>query len=282
MQKLPHAKIVPRHMRYTKSHMCTVFIALLVFALPSFAFGAGFARQSIFLSKTSVFEGDSVLVHTIVSNDETEKFAGTLTLTEGDEKIGTVPVTLAAQEAQAISISWKPIAGSHTITATLTDTAGEVAEKTTSTFRVNEKPQPASESSIPGDVGSSEDIQNQLANLSPGVAEAAAPVFGGIDTARNMAVNTIDKGIEWAKEQTTQKKKTGDGKVLSAAVADSDTGGFMSTLWTIFATISLYILSIVRYIIANPAICYPVFAALFIYGLWRLYKRMRRPEYPEF
>ena len=270
-------------MGYTKSYMYRVFIALLAFGLfPSLVFGAGFARQSIFLSKTQVFEGDSVLIHTIVANDAAEKFTGTLTLTEGDEKIGTLPIALAAQEAQAASISWKPIAGSHTITATLTDTTGDVAEKTTATFRVNEKPKPADASATPGDVGASEDIQNQIANLSPGVAQAVAPVFSGVDSARNTAVSTIDKGIEWATMQTAPKKKASNGGLVLGESTPKEGGGIMGTIWTIFATISLHILSILRYIIANPAICYPVFAALFLYGLWRLYKRMRRPKYPEF
>jgi len=261
--------------------MKRVFIGLLALGLfPSVVFGAGFARQSIFLSKTQVFEGDSVLVHTIVANEAVEKFAGTLTITEGDEKIGTVPVALAAQEAQAISISWKPVAGSHTLTATLRDTSEEIAEKTTATFRVNQKPQPADESAGMSGVESSENIQQQLANLSPGVAEAAAPVFSSVDSVRNSAVSTIDKGIEWAEEQTASKKKasTAGGLVLGASTS-TESGGIMSTIWTILATIALHTLSILRYIIANPAICYPLFAALFLYGLWRLYKRMRAPRF---
>jgi hypothetical protein len=44
----------------------------------------------------------------------------------------------------------------------------------------------------------------------------------------------------------------------------------------IFATASLYILSILLYVVSNAGIFYPVLAVLFLYFLWRLFKRFRR------
>ncbi len=279
VQNLAHAKIVARVRGVYWVYMKQLFIALVFFALPTLTFAAGFSKQSLFLSRNAVTEGETVLIHAVVSNENIEAFTGTLILKEGDVKIGTVPVTLAAQEAQAVSVSWKPVAGSHTIEATLTATDGEVAEKQSATFRIQEKPKP--DSNEPTIVESSEDIQAQLANLSPGVAQAATPVFSGIDSVRNSAVSAIDKGIAWAEEQATKKKATSSGSIAGAQDTKED-GGIVGTIWTIAATLLLHLFNILKYLISNAAIFYPLFAVLFLYGLWRLYKRMRRPAYPEF
>lgn len=256
--------------------MVTVLCAITLF--PSIALGAGFAKQSLFLSKSAVMEGETVLVHTIVSNESSSKFAGTLTLTEEEKKIGTVPVTLGAQEAQAISISWKPAAGSHPIVATLTDSAGEAVEKQSATFHINEKPKPASEG-VSGDISSSADLQNQLAGLSPGAAQVAAPLFSTLDSFRGTAAGALDNGIEWAKKQVTPKKSS--GTVLGSSTKEEDRG-ILGTLWFILATIALHVFSILRYIVANAGIFYPAFAVLFFYTLWRIYKRMRRPKFESY
>src|SRR3989344_4148677 len=94
-------------------------VSILLAGLPAVALGAGFAKQSLFLSKGSVTEGEVVLIHAVLQNEASTKFAGDLSFTDGGEKIGTVPVTLGAGEAQAASISWKPSAGAHKVVAEL-------------------------------------------------------------------------------------------------------------------------------------------------------------------
>ena len=252
--------------------MKQLFIAFLALSFPALVFGAGFGKEALFLSKNSVTEGDTVLIHTIVSNEASTKFTGTLKLTSGDATIGTVPVTLPGGEAQVVSVSWKPQSGSHTIEALLTTTEGEEAEKTSATFNIKEKPKADGETGSTT-VQSSEDLQNQLASISPGVAEFAKPVFNTIDSLRTSAVGALDNGINWAK-----------GKVAGQATEsdEDEPKGLMGTAWTILATILLNIFSILKYLISNPALFYPIFAILFIYSLWRLYKRMTRPKYPDF
>src|SRR3990167_7657305 len=110
------------------------FILVLLAGLPGVALAeAGFAKQSLFLSKSSATEGETVLVHAVVVNDAASVFAGELVLSTGDKKIGAVPLSLNAGEAQAVSVSWKPASGSHTVIAELKNKEGEVAEKESTT-----------------------------------------------------------------------------------------------------------------------------------------------------
>src|SRR3989344_4737812 len=165
----------------------------LFFFLPSMAWGANFAKQSIFLSKSSVTEGETVLIHAVVSNDAASTFAGELVLAD-KEKIGTVPVSLSAGEAQAVSMSWKPLSGSRTVTAELKAKDGKTVEKESAIFYIKPKPAAsaanaasAGQASQSASVGSSPPTQNEIASFSPGTAETAEPAFRMIDSAREKA-----------------------------------------------------------------------------------------------
>jgi hypothetical protein len=259
----------------------TLLVSLPVFALavyPEAAAAAGFAKQSLFLSKTPVTEGETVLVHAVVANDATAKFTGDVVFKDGEAKIGSVAVTIAPGGANAVSVSWRPVAGTHSVSAELTGTDGYVVEKQSATFTINEKPKPA----LTGDVtiatsspiGTSEDIQNKIKSLSPTAADLSAPIFSTLDTLRVKSAQALDSGIDWAKQKAAGKKT---GSVFGTTTEAS--GGAIDTAWGIFGTILLYILNALRYVVGNAGIFYPVFALLFFYILWRIYKRMRRPSY---
>ncbi len=114
--------------------------ALLLWALPTMVFGAGFVKQSLFLSKSSVTEGEVVLIHAVIGNESAEAFAGELLFTDNGKAVGSVPVSLSAGEAETASVSWKPLAGSHKVSATLKTKAGTLAEEHSETFSIKEKP----------------------------------------------------------------------------------------------------------------------------------------------
>ncbi len=254
-------------------------VALLVI-LPLSAHAAGFAKQSLFISKTPVTEGDVVLIHAVVANDNVSTFKGEVVFKDGDSKVGTVAVSITAGGANAVSVSWKPLAGTHTIVAELTDPNGTVVESESDTFTVDKKPEPAEDTSATDSgtdaVESSAHIQDTLGSYSPAVASATEPVFSVIDSARATIANKLDQGIEWAKVKTGVKKP---GQVLGSATESTSPSGFMETMWFVLATITLYALTIARFIVGSAGIFYPVLAILFLYMLWRLFKRFRRPRY---
>src|SRR3989344_6188606 len=132
-----------QHMKKTLFVCGLLLLPTVVFGVyPEVARGAGFAKQSLFLSKSSVTEGDTVLVHAVVSNDTTTKFTGTLIFKDSDATIGNVPVSLDSGEANTFSVSWKPTAGNHTVEANLEDTSGAVVEQESATFTVAPPPPP--------------------------------------------------------------------------------------------------------------------------------------------
>lgn len=253
--------------------MCIAFALLLV---PSLAFGASFANRSLFLSKTPVVEGESVFIHAIVSNDANTRFSGKLIIRDAESEIGSVAVALEAQSADVVSISWKPSAGRYSLTAELAETDGTVVETESATFSIDAKPSETAEEASETSVGSSENIQESIANFSPEVASAAKPVFSTLDSFRETAAGAIDNGKSWAKNISE-----GKSSVLgaSSSVPSEEAGGLVSAVSRLIASLIFYIFSFLSYLIKNPALFYPVFAIAFLYGLYRLYKRMRRPSF---
>jgi len=250
----------------------TAFL-LGVFLLPLHTFAAGFATQSIFLSQDTVTEGETVLIHGVVSNNDTKnKFTGKLELSDESGTIGTAPVSLLASEASTVSVSWKPLAGTRTITARLRTADGTTLATENATFVISPKPAPAAlnlpsvATASTSLIESSQQVQQTIANISPTVAKGTAPVFSTLDPVRSSAAKALDNGIAWSKAQ----------------LATTSAGGAAeksNTFWTITATAALYLFSILLYIVTNAGVFYPVVAVAFFYGLWKLYRRMRRPAY---
>ncbi|HVU79860.1 MAG TPA: Ig-like domain-containing protein [Candidatus Paceibacterota bacterium] len=250
---------------------------LLLAILPLPALAAGFAKQSLFLSKEPVTEGETVLIHAVVANENAQKFSGDVVFKDGDTNVGSVAVTIASGGANAVSVSWKPSAGSHKVTAELTDAQGAVVEQQDATFKIEKKPDTASnKDSAAAAVESSRKIQEKIEDYSPAAASAAAPVFSTIDSARSKAADALDSGIGWAKDKTGGKEV---GEVLGSSTKDPSPSSFMDTLWFIFATLALYVLTVLRFVVGSAGIFYPVFALLVFFVLWRTYKRFRRPSY---
>ncbi len=249
---------------------------------PALVFAAGFAKQSLFLSKSSVTEGDTVLIHAVVSNEASAKFTGTLVLAEGGANIGSVPVTLAASESSVVSVSWKPAAGSHAIAAEL-KTGTETIEKQSATFVIAEKPKPVSPSSTSPEqaaatVESSQNIQQGIASLSPQAASTTAPAFVLIDGGRSKLADILDSQI--ANTKNNLGAGAGEpGKVLSAQDVKQAGSNPMGAFWYIAQTLYLYLLVILRFIVGSAGVFYPVLAAVVLFVLWKLFGRFRRPAY---
>ena len=121
-----------------------VAIFAVLFIAPVLVSAAGFAKQSLFLSKSPVTEGETVLIHAVVANDTAEKFKGEVQLKSGDTKIGAVPVTLerwrSAHGLCFVESRWPALTP---CTAELKAGDGVVAESEQATFVVLEIPKPA-------------------------------------------------------------------------------------------------------------------------------------------
>jgi hypothetical protein len=261
-----------------------VLSLVLLVCIPGTALGAGFAKQSLFLSKSPVVEGDTVLIHAVLQNDSTAAFSGEVVFTsqkgsEAKQKVGSAVATIAPQGAQAVSVSWKPLAGEYAVTASLTGKDGKVVEEETGRFTINEKPKPASEGSAfgqgPGEVQSSDEIQKMINSFSPAVGGFLEPAFSSVDVYRQKVSDWLDQGISWSKARVAAKAP---GNVLGESTAGSPSG-IAGTASYVGGTAGLYFFSVLKWIIANAGIFYPVVALSFFYILWRIFARIRRPSY---
>lgn len=258
--------------------------ALALLLLPSIAFGAGFAKQSLFLSKSPVTEGEQVFVHAVVQNDAAAPFDGDLVFSTktGDtkDKIGSVAVSIAAGGAQAASVSWKPAAGDQTVVAALTQKDGTVVEEESATFSIAKKPMPVVVSTTTladaGPVESSADVQAMIAKFSPAFAGVLGPAFQGIDSFRGTANGFLNQGLAWSKNTIGSKKPS---EVLGAATSDLSPTGIIGTLSYFGATVATYVILILKWILTHTGVFYPVVAIGFLFAIWKLMAGMRRPRY---
>jgi hypothetical protein len=255
-----------------------IFVLLL---LPLGAFAAGFAKESLFLSKSPVTQGDTVLIHAVVDNAAATKFAGSLQFADAGASIGSVPVALSAGESSVVSLSWKPLAGSHTVTATLKDSSGTTVEQTTGTFDVAAPPQPAAATSSTqgaAAVESSAAIQQNIGNISPPVEAAVKPAFTLIDGARTAAAGALDSQLA-ATKQNLGPNAGSPGQVLGAEATKNATQNPLGAVWYILQTLYFYLLTVLRFVVGSAGLFYPIVAIAFLYLLWRMFRRFRRPAY---
>lgn len=264
--------MVARKSGYTLGRMHRhLSIAALLLAAPSIVFAAAFPSQALFLSKSPVTEGETVLIHAVVANDAGGKFDGEVRYRSGEASLGTVPVTLAPGEARTVSLSWTPAKGTYAITAELR--SGEtVAASEQARFTVKEKPdtqeeEAAANSPRSTSVESSAPIQEAIAEAAPAVAERSAPVFAVIDSAR-------ERGAEFLDAQIAQTKTRLEERAVLGATTGTDEKSGSDTAVKIFQTVYLYLLTLLRAVVATAFYFYPLFVAGFLYALWRLYRRL--------
>jgi hypothetical protein len=246
----------------------------IVLLLPLTALAAGFAKQSLFLSQSTVSQGETVFIYAVVENDTQSAFSGTLKFADANGPIGSTPVSLNSGAAATVSVSWKPTAGEHDVTANLTTTDGAVVESEDSKFLIQPTPfstsaaatqSPDSESSELSSsttVESSKPIEQWVASTSPFIANYTAPILSTIDSGRTVSAAKLQTGNEWAEH--------------SLATSVTKPSSWLNTLWLITATAILYICSALIYVVENIGVFYPLFAVIFFFLLSRLYRFTRR------
>ena len=253
---------------------------MCVFLFPTLSLGAGFAKQSLFLSQATVTEGQTVYVYAVVDNDNPEAFTGTLHVSDETGPIGNVPVTLQSGKAGTVSVVWKPLAGTHTVTAALTSSAGDTVESQDAVFVVNPKPLPAVPSDSPANsnsythshttsststepvVESSSPVVRSIARISTPLAIHSQPIFNSIDSLRLDGVTRLEQGTDWSK--------------INISKQSTAPSSFPNTLWLILSTLVLYFCTAFAYLLSNIGIFYPVLVFIFFFILWRIYKLFAR------
>ena len=152
----------------------------------------------------------------------------------------------------------------------------------TFTLYVTQKPKPApvvaTTSQSAAAIESSEAIQQQIGNISPAVEAYVKPVFTLIDGGRGAAAGALDTQLANTKNKLGPDAGS-PGQVLSAeAIKNSTTTPWGSFLY-LLNTLYFYILTVLRFIVGSAGVFYPIVAIAFLYFIWRMLKRFRRPAY---
>ncbi len=170
-------------------------------------------------------------------------------------------------------MSWTPEAGAHNVTAELIK-GGETVEKRSATFRVAAKPKPATTSTqnTAAAVESSAGIQEKIEDISPAVAGVTAPFFTLVDGGRAKAADIIDAQL------STTKTKLGPeaGKILGAEETRTASKDPLGALWYVLQTLYFYLLTLLRFLVGNAGIFYPLLAVIFLYTMWKMVRSFRR------
>lgn len=126
-------------------------------------------------------------------------------------------------------------------------------------------------------VDSSAPIQKDIANVSPQVASASQPLFDALDGFRSSMASVLDSQLAFAKTKiaaTPQPSITDIAATKDAAVSNP-----WGMFWYILYMLYFYVLTILRWIVGNAMIFYPVFVLLVLYILLRVFRWWRRPRY---
>jgi hypothetical protein len=258
-------------------------LLILGLLLPVFSYAdVGFAKSSLWLSRTEITEGDSATLYASLSNAAQEELKGAVIFSDDGEEFGRTAISLAPGEGRIVQVSWKPAeSGTHSLTAVLSNGTDDL-DKLTIAVVVAEKPGSDAEAKAAAAIESSEDIQKTIADLSPQVGEAVNPIFNKMDDVRESGALFLDTQIENAKENL-EAAKTRREELAKTAVLGAETSDEVKsekrklTVSYFFNTLLLYTLSAIRFVVGNAGIFYPVFAVLILVGLWKLFMRMRNP-----
>ena len=264
------------------------FVALLVaFAIPSSAFAlVGFAQESVWVSRTPVYEGETVLIYAAITNgDENEKLQGTAHFRDNGELVGSIAVSLTPGEARIISSPWKPAAGEHSLAVEIASSTLPLTTRTeTKKITVlKDKPAPQDTQSnliSPAAAGftDSTKIVEAIDGISPTVAGIMSPAFEKADSWR-------ESGADFMEAQTIKTQATIETTRARKEVLKSDDSAEAKKESRILAakqilyTVLIYLYEALHALVAKALLFYPFIFALIIFMLWKFYRRMTRPKY---
>src|SRR3989344_1546932 len=163
----------------------------------------------------------------------------------------------------------------------LSSTKKDGSTPVTFTLYLTPKPKPApvaastNSAQAAAAVDSSQNIQNGIAQYSPQAAGVAQPLFTLIDSGRAAAADALDNQIE------NTKKALGPaaGNVLGSEETKNAGSYSLGAVWFILRTLYFYRLTLLLFIVGSAAVFYPALEIAFLYFIWKLFSRFRRPAY---
>ncbi len=257
-----------------------------LFAIADTNISGGFPESPLWLSKSSLIDGDAVQISTPVYNAGTAKISGDAVFTVDESEIGTAHFELVAGESKIVSAAWKATEGTHTLKARM-ENASDVNLKQAVSLDGNvtgeisvevapAPPQPAIVQAISTATGA---ISNATAAALPVVASVGGIVFKETEQIRKSAVTSLENSLAGTENSpATDNNTESQGTVLSATTyrapsmtASAASAPASSGLMRVLQTILLFLVSYVW-------IFYPLLILLMLAILYLLGKGLSRTK----
>jgi hypothetical protein len=211
--------------------------AFLLFLLaPTFAFAAiqaGFPTAPLWLSKTDIIDGESIVIYTVLYNSSEESLTGDVEFLVDGELIGTKGVSAAAGTTQIVSEDWTAKEGSHAFSARLVGADAALTSTVTGTTTVSVAAKPPPPEPVVKTIAAAGALEQAIASTTPVVQEFASTTFATTESIREKAVSALEK---LASSTAPQGEVLGaaDEQPVSAeenAAASFDIGSWIQNIW---------------------------------------------------
>ena len=126
-------------------------------------------------------------------------------------------------------------------------------------------------------VDSSAPIQKDIANVSPKLPAPSQPLFAALDSFRSSMAGVLDSQLAFAQSKIAAAPQPSITDI--SATKDAAVSNPWGTFWYALYMLYFYALTILRWIVGNAIVFYPVFVLLVLYILLRLFRWWRRPKY---
>lgn len=254
---------------------CAFLALLLPIIATAEAIPAGFPAQPIWVSTQQPTAGDSVNIFTVVYNGSTAKIQGTVLFTVDGNAIGTKQFALDAGTSAMESVSWKAVAGAHTIAASIDAGTGvALANAKTDSIRIEVAAAPPPSQVAQSVAAVSNIIGTIVASSTPFIANAAQNTFQLTEAVREGAAQYFQNQLE----HNSGRAADADGPVLGVQTERADdfaqTAAAASPSWwrsglSMFDRLMLALFS-------SVAFFYPLLALVIFIALYIVARRVRR------
>jgi hypothetical protein len=256
------------------SNMKYIFL-LATFLLPMWSFAAGFAPDSIWLSKEDPMHGDVIDIYVVVFNNDSDNLSGTVRYYDDQLLLGEIPVTVGANTAKLVPLSWEATQGDRIIYARFS--SGNLAPEETKKLRFRVKrsvvPEPEPQVSENNQISSGEktDFKEVVEETSQKAEELAGEGFVLAEEGREETLSFFEEKKNWTEEKRKQLVSGKDEKV------DSE---FEYTVKKIGLTALLWLLTVLVFISGYKILFYGAIFGI-VFGTFVLVRRRREAYYEE-
>ncbi|MBI4093569.1 hypothetical protein HY417_01265 [Candidatus Kaiserbacteria bacterium] len=244
--------------------------------IPAFALAAvqvGFPSQALWVSSTTLHEGETVVISTVVVNDTSSTLKGTVVFLANDVRVGAREFELGRAKSQIHSIEWKPKRGEYKLLARIEGTSAALSQKETPSLSVIVKEPLAPPSEI-------ERTITQIVQTGSSIASSSAPVMQ--QTVQNIYAQTEalrTSGIERLEKYLTSNAKEGGRQGAIAGTSTANTTGFDSAPTKgkgALANLAQTAAAGGLFVLKNSALFYPLLALLVLGTIYLLARKIRR------